>query len=510
MIPLLNCRRTLSALLVVVGVVLLVSGSARAADRPNILWLIAEDFGQHLGCYGAKEVSTPNLDRLAAEGVRYTHFYVGVVCSVSRSSFMTGMYSTSIGTQNHRTKERKALPEGVRPLTEWLREAGYFTANLKELPASCGFSGTGKVDWNFLTEGKPFESQRWDELKGHQPFYAQVNFHETHRVNRAPAHADPKRVEIPPYYPDHEVTRKDWSEYLDAATELDRKVGTLLEALRSDGLADNTVIVFFGDNGQSHVRGKQFCYEEGSLVPLLIRWPKNFPEPAHFRAGSVDARMLQGIDLSATTLDMAGVAKPAKMQGRIFLGERCEPEQRYVFSHRDRCDMTVMRIRSVRDERYRYIRNFTPWVPFLAFNEYKAAQYPVWTLLSKLHAEGGLTATQEVLCAAVMPGEELYDMEIDPWQTRNLVQSEQAADREALGRLRGVLEKWIEETNDQGRQFETLAQLQAAEPRFVPARDWRPQPGSPEAAEAEALRAGGKDQPAAEVQPLKKRGKKTE
>ncbi len=510
MTPLLNYRRPQTLLLVCVAFLCLASVAARAVERPNILWLIAEDFGQHLGCYGTREVSTPNLDRLAAEGVMYTHFYVGVVCSVSRSSFMTGMYSTSIGAQNHRTKDKKPLPEGVRPLTEWLRDAGYFTANVKELPVSCGFSGTGKVDWNFLTEGKPFESQRWEELKAHQPFYAQVNFHETHRVNHAPAHADPAKVEIPPYYPEHEVTRKDWAEYLDAATELDRKVGTLLEALRSDGLADNTVVVFFGDNGQSHVRGKQFCYEEGSLVPLLIRWPKNFPEPARFRAGSVDARMLQGIDLSATTLDMAGVGKPAKMQGRVFFGDRCEAEQRYVFSHRDRCDMTVMRIRSVRDERYRYIRNFTSWVPFLAFNEYKAAQYPVWTLMPKLHKEGRLTLAQEALCQSSMPGEELYDMESDPWQMHNLVKSGKAADKEALERLRAVLERWIEETNDQGRNLETLAQLQAAEPRFVAARDWRPQPGTAEAAEAEALRAGSKDQPAAEVRPLKKPGKKKE
>jgi len=481
-------------------------GHARAADRPNILWLIAEDFGQHLGCYGTKEVQTPNLDRLASEGVRYTRFYNGMVCSVSRSAFMTGMYSTTVGAQNHRTKDKQPLPEGVRVLTGWLRDAGYFNANLVEMPASCGFKGSGKTDWNFLTADKPFDSAKWSDLPAHQPFYAQVNFKETHRTNNAPKHADPAKVEIPPYYPDHPVTRQDWAEYLDAATELDRKIGTILDALKTDGLADNTIVVFFGDNGQSHVRGKQFCYEEGLLVPLIIRWPKNFPAPANFKPGSADTRMLQGIDLNATTLDLAGVPKPPKMQGHIFLGDRSEPDQRYVFGHRDRCDMTVMRLRTVRDERYRYIRNFTPWVPFLAFNEYKTKQYPVWTLLPQLHTVGKLTPPQDFLCQPTMPEEELYDLQSDPWELTNLASSAKPEHREAHQRLRGVLEKWIEDTNDQGRRFESLAELQAADPRFFALRDWRPQPGTKEAAEAEALRAANQGQPAPEPpEPKKKR-----
>ncbi len=215
-------------------------------------------------------------------------------------------------------------------------------------------------------------------------------------------------------------------------------------------------------------------------MPLIIYWPKNISAPAHFTAGSVDKRMLQGIDLNATTLAIADVSKPQKMQGRIFLGEHCEPDQRYVFGHRDRCDMTVMRLRTVRDDRYRYIRNFTPWVPFLAFNEYKTKQYPVWTLLPKLHAEGKLTPAQDFLCQPTMPEEELYDMESDPWELNNLVKSDNPKVKEALTRLRGVLEKWIEDTNDQGRRFETLAEIQGGDSRFVPARDWRPEPGTRE------------------------------
>ena len=185
--------------------------------------------------------------------------------------------------------------------------------------------------------------------------------------------------------------------------------------LEDDGLADNTVVVFFGDNGQAHVRGKQFCYEEGLHVPLIIRWPKNFPPPqaASSRARSSD-RLLMAIDLAPTMLAIAGAAKPPKMQGEIFLGDRAAPPRQYVFGARDRCDETVFRLRTVRDARYRYIRNFTPERPFLQANAYKEQQYPVWNLLKELHAEGKLTPVQEVLCAPTMPEEELYDLDADP------------------------------------------------------------------------------------------------
>lgn len=190
--------------------------------RPNILWLIAEDFGPHLGCYGTKEVSSPVLDALAAKGMRFTRFYTTApVCSASRSAFNTGMYQTTIGAHNHRSHrdDGYTLPAGVKVISERMREAGYFTANVKDLPKEAGFKGSGKTDWNFQGPEKPFESANWDDLKTHQPFYAQLNFQETHRTFHAPPHADPAKVEIPPYYPDHEVTRKDWAQYLGAASK---------------------------------------------------------------------------------------------------------------------------------------------------------------------------------------------------------------------------------------------------------------------------------------------------
>lgn len=426
-----------------------------AGEKPNILWLIAEDFGPHLGCYETKEVSSPNLDKLAADGMRFTHCYTTApVCSSSRSAFMTGMYQTSIGAHNHRAHRDDgfALPEGVRILPHWMKDAGYFTANIIECPPSFGFKGTGKNDWNFAYEGRAFDSSKWSDLKSHQPFYAQINFQETHRKFHAPVRADPAKVEIPPYYPDHPVTRKDWGEYLDAATELDRKIGIVLKQLEADGLADNTIILFFGDNGQAHVRGKQFCYESGLLVPLIVYFPQKIPAPKNFKAGSVNEQLIAAIDFAPTMLALAGAAKPPKMQGEIFLGANASAPREFVFGARDRCDETVFRFRTVRDASYRYIRNFTPERPFLQPNDYKERSYPVWNLLKELHAAGKLTPEQDVMCAPTMPEEELYDLRNDPFEIKNLAKSPEH--QETAKRLKGVLEKWIEESNDQGRVME--------------------------------------------------------
>ncbi|MFO0811122.1 MAG: sulfatase [Gemmataceae bacterium] len=434
----------------------LASVSPAAEVRPNILWLIAEDLGPELACYGTQQVWTPNLDRLASQGVRYTRAYTTApVCSASRSAFMTGMYQTTIGAHNHRSHrdDNYRLPAGVRVLPEWFRDAGYATANLRDLPAKFGFRGTGKTDWNFTPPEKPFDFDRWDDLKQRQPFFAQINFQETHRAYHAPKKADPSKVQFPPYYPDHPVTRADWAAYLDAATELDRKVGLILERLVTDGLADTTVVVFFGDHGQSHVRGKQFCYEEGLHIPLLVYVPKAIGTLKNYAPGTVDPRFVEAIDLGATCLALGGISKPMGMQGRVFLGERAEAAREYAFGARDRCDETVFRFRTVRDERYRYIRNFTPDRPFLQANEYKEKQYPVWNLLKELNAAGKLDAVQAKLCAPTMPAEELYDLDHDPFEIDNL--ATKPAHEAALTRLRGVLNRWIEETNDQGRTLES-------------------------------------------------------
>ncbi|MEO7297699.1 MAG: sulfatase, partial [Verrucomicrobiota bacterium] len=279
--------------------------AARAAEtRPNILWIIAEDLGpEALSSFGAPEAKTPVLDQFARDGMRYTRAYTtGPVCSVSRSAIITGMYATTIGAHQHRTENKVPLPAGVRPLPARLREAGYFTALVETFPARVGLRGANHLDWNFTTEGAPFEGRDWSELKAHQPFYAQVNFGETHRPYHAPAGADLAKVALPPYYPDHPVARQDWAKYLDSARELDRKVGRVLAQLTADGLAENTIVVFMADHGQSMVRGKQFLYEEGLHIPLIIRWPRSVPAPEGFQPGRDDPRLIEAIDLTASTL----------------------------------------------------------------------------------------------------------------------------------------------------------------------------------------------------------------
>ena len=442
-----------------------VTGSAAEAARLNILWLIAEDTGPSAySCYGGQPAArTPAIDRLAAEGVRYTRFYTTApVCSPSRSAFNTGMYQTTIGAHQHRTPEKRPLPEGVRTLPEWFRAVGYHTANVREFPSAMNLRGAGKTDWNFISNEQPlYDGDRWEDLARRQPFYAQINFQETHRDFGGEGATDPAQVVLPPYYPDHPAIRKDYADYLDSARRLDGKIARILARLEEEGLAANTLVLFMGDNGEAHIRGKQFCYEEGLRVPFIVRWPTGRPAPAGYRSGSVEARLLEAIDVAPTLLSLAGAAVPTKMQGVAFLGDKEGPPKSHVFGARDRCDETAMRIRTVRDSRYRYIRTFTPEIPLLAPNAYKARQYPAWTLVPRLHAEGRLDQVQADLCAPRQPEEQLFDLETDPHEIRNLSDSSDPVHATALRRLRAELAAWIERTDDQGRFPEKMSPAEA-------------------------------------------------
>lgn len=435
-----------------------------APSRPNILWILAEDMSPDLGLYGVPEVHTPHLDGLARRGMHFTRvFTTSPVCSPSRSAFMTGMYQTTIGAHNHRSHRPGdpspspfPLPQGVRVLTDWLRDAGYFTANIRHLPEGVDFQGTGKTDWNFSYEGEPYDSDRWADLKNHQPFFAQMQFPETHRGEawdsahlRIDRPADPSKVQIPPYYPDHPVVRQDWAQYLNAVMALDRKVGVVLDLLQADGLAEHTVVIFFSDHGRAMMRAKQWPYDSGLRIPLILYWPPGFPPPAGYQAGTESEELLSALDVTATTLALAGVPKPEKMQGRIFLGKDREPPRRYVFGGRDRGDETVDRIRTVRSARYRYLRNFFPGRPFLQTNRYKLANYETIWVMKKLAVEGKLTPVQQQLLAPTRPIEELYDLQADPHETQNLAAS--PAHRQILHELRRVLDRWLLESDDQGR-----------------------------------------------------------
>jgi N-sulfoglucosamine sulfohydrolase len=435
--------------------------------RPNILWLIAEDMSPHLGCYG-ENIETPAIDRLAEEGMRYSHAYTTApVCSTSRSAFMTGMYQTSIGAHNHRSHRTDGyqLPEGVQVITEYFKEADYFTANIRQItsdPKERFFRGTGKTDWNFNVNvnSEPFDSDKWSDLQQNQPFYAQINFSETHRGqdwDNAHKHiknpANPDKIQFPPYYPDHSLTRSVWAQYHNAIMALDLKIDRVLYQLKTEGILENTIVVFMSDHGAAMPRSKQWPYESGLRIPLIIRWPKNFQAPNGWSAGCVDDRLVASIDLSASSLAWAGIPRPLVMQGRVFLGAEEDPERRFVFGGRDRGDETVDRIRTVRDERFRYIRNFMPERPFLQLNRYKEWSYPIIGLMRELHDKGELNDVQSYLMNPTRPTEELYDLENDPYEIHNLIHSPKHKER--LNLLRATLNTWMIETNDQGRFIES-------------------------------------------------------
>jgi N-sulfoglucosamine sulfohydrolase len=460
--------------LIISGAAILGGPAAVGADaptrRPNILWFIAENISPaDLGCNGESQVRTPNFDRLAREGMSYSRvFATAPVCSASRSAFMTGMYQTTIGAHNARSHrdDHFALPEGVRPITSRMHDAGYFTANVATMDGQP--IGTGKVDLNFAVDRTLFDSSEWSELKAHQPFFAQVNSFEVEmdiydrksaskeRVKWVgeddnPAIADPGKVTLPPYYPDHPVTRREWARYLDSVSGVDRRLGRVLARLEADGLADDTVVIVFADNGRLEARGIHWCYDSGLWVPLIVLWPRNVPSPPQYRPGTSDGRVLSLLDLTATTLAVAGVAKPPGMQSRIFLGDRADPPRSVAFSARDRIDETVQRIRTARTDRYRYIRNFMPERPFTALNRYKEKCFLVMPLMRELHRQGKLTPVQRVLMAPRLPDEELYDLDNDPYEVTNLAGSPDPEHRLVLDRLRRELDRWIVETGDQGR-----------------------------------------------------------
>ena len=416
---------------------------AEKVDRPNILWILVEDIGLQLGCYGNKSVHTPNLDRLASEGVLFTHAFTSApVCSASRSSFMTGMYPTSIGAHNHRTLPalKKKLPEGVHVFTKYLKDAGY-------LSALCGIQ---KRDWNFIDSAKPYDTKNWGELKSKQPFFCQYQFYETHR----PFHAckghpvDRDAVQVPPDTVDHKDCREEWAQYFESINILDQKVGKVLADLKRDGLDQNTIVVFSGDNGPHLHRGKRFLYDLGIAMPLIIR------SPAHFKPGTVIDELVTALDFAPTFISLAGGEVPSHMQGRVFFGPAKQPAPEYIFGVRDRCDGDVDRIRSVRSKRYKYIRNFMPEVTCY---ESGFTNVDVTRLMAEQYESNELPPAQAAYFKP-KPAEELYDLKNDPWELNNLASS--AEHEPLLETMRGELTKWMVETDDQGRVPESKEDLE--------------------------------------------------
>lgn len=404
-------------------------------EKPlNILWINADDLGRELACYGNPDVKTPNLNQLAKEGVLYENAYAASpTCSPSRTSLLTGVYPTVVNGLNHRTMEKVPLPEGIVPITELFKKAGYFCTNGR----GPELTKRGKEDFNFKTDYL-FDGTDWSQRAEGQPFFAQVQLKEPHRTfsfdKQNPI--DPETVTLPAIYPDYPLVRADWAWYLESVQKCDKFVGKILEKLEKDGLADNTVVFFFGDHGRPHIRDKQFLYEGGLQIPLIVRYPK------HLESNTKRKELVTLLDVVATSLDLAKIPLPDYLNGKPIFGDKAQKRD-YVFGFRQRTGDAVEDMRSISDGRYKLIWNRTPDRPWMQVSSYKKLQYPVFTLYHILHKQGKLEAPYNQFMADTKPKIELFDLEKDPSEYHNLADDENH--QEIKNKLFGILKERLKD-----------------------------------------------------------------
>lgn len=415
--------------------------NARDFNRPNIIWIVAEDMSQDQGCYGNELVKTPAIDKLAKEGMRFTNMYTtAAVCAPSRSALATGLYQTSFGAMHMRFPDElmPMLPKGVRTIEHILKENGYQTL------------GVGKNDYMFRQEFNSFEFSSIDDLSPEKPFFAKVNSTFTHRVFKRDSSnlVDKDMVELPAYYPDAEPIREDWAAYLENVQLLDGEVKDILDRFERRELLKNTIIFFFSDHGRPFLKGKYWTYDSGIQIPFIVYVPKGMDSPFGFSAGSVNNQMLSSIDISATTLALAGIKKPEYMHGRVFLGEQVEPEREYIFSSIDRISGTYFKTRAVRSKKYKYIKNYNNGRSILdCTTEYARAKYPDYNVISILDNYNKLNEVEKSLVTP-LPPEELYDIENDPFEIYNLAYKEEF--QKVRIKMETVLTSWLQDIDDKG------------------------------------------------------------
>ena len=461
-----------------ISLLLIPLAALHAADvptkKPNILWFVVDDMSANFSCYGEQLIQTPHVDRLAREGTRFANAFVTApVCSPCRSALITGMYQTSIGAHHHRSGRGELkihLPQGVVPVPKLLQQAGYYTCIGSGLPQEADSAGRkgkrngpglGKTDYNFKWDASIYDSADWSGREAGQPFFMQVQLaggklrggtdgnakQLLARAKQAFGNStDPDAVTLPPYYPRDPVLLRDWAAYLDAVRFTDKHVGDVLARLEKEGLLDNTLIIFMTDHGISHVRGKQFLYNEGTHIPFVVRGPGIKP-------GQVREDLIEHIDMAAISLAAAGIDVPSAMHGRDVFAKDYAARSA-VFAARDRCDETVERVRSIRTDCFLYIRNFYPHRPHLQPNAYKDGKSIVRTFRS-LHDKAQLDPLAELLLfRPTRSAEELYEWATDRWQVTNLAAA--PAHRATLEQLRSRLDQWMIDTHDHGPESDAM------------------------------------------------------
>ncbi len=407
-------------------------------EKPNILWITSEDNSPLLGCYGDTFASTPNLDKLASESTVYDNAFANApVCSPARFTILTGMNACTMGT--HHMRSRYALPEFVKPYPYYLRRAGYYCTN------------PGKTDYNYKTEDRShWDKGSYKNRKPGQPFFHIENItlsHESciHKMKSVTNH-EPEEVFLPPYHPDTPEIRQNWALYYDKIEEMDKKVGSILDRLKRDGLYSNTIVFYYADHGGVLCRSKRFLYDTGTRVPMIIRFPEKYRHLAPGKPGTRSNRIVSFVDLAPTLLSLAGNDIPGYMEGEAFLGDRQKPPRKYVHLFRGRMDERYDMMRAVHDGKYRYIRNYMPHRIYGQHLEYlwRAAATRSW---EKEYREGRCNKVQSIFWQAKSP-EELYDTESDPWEVNNL--ADDPHHRNVLERLRGEIIRWTRKIKDPG------------------------------------------------------------
>ena len=388
---------------------------APSNERPNILWLTAEDIGPHLGCYGDSAARTPNLDSLAKRGMIYEVAWSNYpVCAPARSTIITGMYAAAHGAGHMRCS--RPLPKDCKLFPQYLRERGYYCTN------------RSKEDYNHPKPGKVWDESskkaNYENRSRNQSFFAVINQTCTHesQIRKRPHQpvTDPATLKLPPYWPDLPAVRKDWGQYYDNIAKMDRWAGNQLKKLKEHGQAENTIIVFFGDHGSGMPRHKRFAGDSGMRVPLIVFFPEKWKHlaPPEYKPGSISSDPVGFIDLAPTMLSIAGVKPPEHMHGRAVAGKHQSSGDGHLYGFRARMDERPDLSRSVRDDRFVYIRNYMPHLAAGQFLDYQQVT-PTTALWRQLFQQGKLNPVQRQFFEP-HPAEELYDLRADPDETRNL------------------------------------------------------------------------------------------
>lgn len=420
--------------------------------RPNIVWIVCEDMSPHLSAFGEKIIQTPHLDRLAKDGIRFTHVYtVAGVCAPSRSALITGMYPTKTGANNMRTLSvapgpipayvpapySVVLPPYVKGFPEYLRAAGYYCTN------------NAKQDYQFQAPVTMWDESsnkaHWRNKPGEQPFFAVFNLGITHEAQiweraNEPLLVNPSGIPVPPYYPDVPEVRQDIARHLTNVIKMDQQAGAIIQQLKEDGLYDNTIIFFYSDHGDGLPYVKREILKRGLHIPLIVKLP------GKRGAGIINKELISNLDLPATVLSLAGVPIPAYMDGQAFLGaQRSLALRKYIFAGRDRMDTEVDRVRTVMDTSFQYIRNYMPDKPNYQDALYRL-QMPMMRRMKSMRDSGLLKPAAMTWFRTSKPIEELYDLANDPYELNNLANNKHY--KKKLEALRAVYDDWYERTGD--------------------------------------------------------------